>query len=158
MATADCVICVGGRPNDVAAELPAIWVTIPPMTPLPGYVCLVATQHVREPFELPYAERRAFWDGVDRVASVLDAHLHPDKWNYEIHGNTIPHLHLHLYPRWRDDRFAGEAIDPRAAVPRTSEDRRSLAHALLDLWPNWDGLGGSGLPGPVRRPQTDRRA
>lgn len=133
MANVDCVICVRGRPNDVAAELPGIWVTIPPMTPLPGYVCLVATRHVGEPFELPDSERRAFWDGVDRVASVLSANLQPDKLNYEIHGNTIPHLHLHLFPRWRGDRFTGMPIDPRQAVSRTAEDRAALSRALLDL-------------------------
>jgi diadenosine tetraphosphate (Ap4A) HIT family hydrolase len=74
------------------------WVTLPPRTPLPGYVCLVAKRHVREPFELPDSERRAFWDAVDRVASALNATLRPEKLNYEIHGNTIPHLHLHLFP------------------------------------------------------------
>ncbi len=27
------------------------------------------------------------------------------------HGNTLPHLHLHLYPRYRDDPFPGQPID-----------------------------------------------
>jgi hypothetical protein len=29
--------------------------TVPPRTPLAGYVCLVAKRHVVEPFELPMA-------------------------------------------------------------------------------------------------------
>jgi diadenosine tetraphosphate (Ap4A) HIT family hydrolase len=33
------------------------------------------------------------------------------KINYEIHGNTAPHLHLHLFPRHLDDPFAGVSID-----------------------------------------------
>jgi diadenosine tetraphosphate (Ap4A) HIT family hydrolase len=28
------------------------------------------------------------------------------KLNYEIHGNTIPHLHMHLYPRSKVGRAA----------------------------------------------------
>jgi diadenosine tetraphosphate (Ap4A) HIT family hydrolase len=31
--------------------------------------------------------------------------------NYEIHGNTLPHLHMHLLPRLPDDGFVGRPID-----------------------------------------------
>jgi diadenosine tetraphosphate (Ap4A) HIT family hydrolase len=128
-----CLICDAGRPADVATELGAIWVTIPPRTPLRGYICLVAKRHVREPFELPDSERRAFWDDVDRVAAALSSGLRPDKLNYEIHGNTIPHLHLHLFPRWRTDRFAGQPIDTRNTLPRTDADRAAISDALSGL-------------------------
>lgn len=130
---ATCVICASGEPSDVAADLTAVWVTVPPMTPLPGYVCLVSKRHVREPFELPDPQRRAFWDDIDRVARALAAKLEPDKLNYEIHGNTIAHLHLHMFPRWRRDRFAGRPIDGRDLEPRTEDDRRSIASALQAL-------------------------
>ena len=30
------------------------------------------------------------------------------KMNYEIHGNTLPHLHVHLFPRYRGDAFEGD--------------------------------------------------
>jgi len=35
------------------------------------------------------------------------------KLNYEIHGNTIPHLHMHLFPRYVGDAFEGQPINPR---------------------------------------------
>lgn len=37
------------------------------------------------------------------VADVLS----PTKMNYEIHGNTIPHLHMHLSPRTAGDVYVG---------------------------------------------------
>ena len=132
----DCGICAAGEPDDGTLELGAVWVTIPEQTPLPGYVCLVSKLHVREPFELPDANRRAFWDDVDRVASALADGLHPEKLNYEIHGNTVPHLHLHLFPRWRNDRFSGRPIDGRDATPRTAEDRAAILKALASLQPS----------------------
>ena len=110
--------------------------TLPPTTPLPGYVCLVAKRHVREPFQLPDSERRAFWDDVDRVASALHASLRPEKLNYEIHGNTIPHLHLHLFPRWKGDRFEGRPIDGRDAIQRTKDDHFAVLQALRHLAPS----------------------
>jgi diadenosine tetraphosphate (Ap4A) HIT family hydrolase len=117
-----CPICERGVPNDAVAELPGAWVTLPPRAPVPGYVVVVAKRHVREPFELPASERREFWDAVDLVAEAIQAGLRPDKLNYEIHGNTIPHLHLHLFPRWSGDRFSGRPIDLAETEPRSAED------------------------------------
>jgi diadenosine tetraphosphate (Ap4A) HIT family hydrolase len=127
---AECVICAKSQPDDVVADLDAVWVTVPPMTPLRGYVCLVAKRHVREPFELPDPERQRFWADVDRVAAAISAGFRPDKLNYEIHGNTIPHLHLHLFPRWEGDRFTGLPIDWREAERRTDEERAEIAEVL----------------------------
>jgi diadenosine tetraphosphate (Ap4A) HIT family hydrolase len=42
---------------------------------------------------------------IQRVAKVLQVITGAVKLNYEIHGNTIPHLHLHLLPRYREDPF-----------------------------------------------------
>ena len=33
--------------------------------------------------------------------------------NDEIHGNTVPHLHMHVFPRYPGDPFEGAPIDPR---------------------------------------------
>jgi diadenosine tetraphosphate (Ap4A) HIT family hydrolase len=43
------------------------------------------------------------------VARVTEA----VKMNYEIHGNTLPHLHMHFFPRRRGDPFEDRAIDSR---------------------------------------------
>jgi diadenosine tetraphosphate (Ap4A) HIT family hydrolase len=58
----------------------------------------------------------------------------PARLNYEIHGNTLPHLHLHLYPRFAGDPFVGGPIDSRRATFRRSDAelerlRRALASA-----------------------------
>ena len=128
-----CPICQRGRPVDVVTELAGAWVTLPPRAPVAGYVVVVARRHVREPYELPTSERRAFWDAVDLVAEAIQAGLRPDKLNYEIHGNTIPHLHLHLFPRWRGDAFDGRPIDPAQAKPRSAEEQQEVLRALASL-------------------------
>ena len=130
---AACPICERGRPDDVVAELPGAWVSLPSRAPVRGYVVIVAKRHVAEPFELADDERRAFWDAVDDVARAIDRGLRPDKVNYEIHGNTLPHLHLHLFPRWRGDRFEGRPIDPAEAEPRPIEEREAIVAALRML-------------------------
>jgi len=135
MADAACPICERGEPTDVALDLEHVWVTIPPAAPLPGYVVIVAKRHVREPFELEDGDRIAFWTDVDRVAAAIARGLRPDKLNYEIHGNTLPHLHIHLYPRRTSDRFAGRPIDWRESEPRTEADLAAVRKALADYLP-----------------------
>jgi diadenosine tetraphosphate (Ap4A) HIT family hydrolase len=115
-----CPICVHGGPLDVIGELRTVWVTAPQDAPLPGYVCVVAKRHTCEPYELPREELLAFWEESMLVARAVAALLGPKKMNYEIHGNTIPHLHLHLYPRFEGDPFEGQPIDGRQCLFRRS--------------------------------------
>jgi diadenosine tetraphosphate (Ap4A) HIT family hydrolase len=86
---------------------------------------------VEEPFQLPDDEMVAFWRESMAVARALSALFEPRKMNYEIHGNSIPHLHLHLYPRFPGDHFEGRPIAMDApAFTRTKDDLRRMAGAI----------------------------
>lgn len=128
---ASCVICRNARPLDVIAELATTWVTASPTAPLPGYVCVVAKRHVAEPFELREEESAAFWSESMAVAAAVNELIKPSKMNYEIHGNTIPHLHLHLFPRFAGDPFEGRLIDGRSTgFKRSAREIARLAAAI----------------------------
>jgi diadenosine tetraphosphate (Ap4A) HIT family hydrolase len=134
-----CIICRSGAPLDVIAETSACWVSAPETAPLPGYVCITSKAHVNEPFELPPSEQSAFWRDAMCVARAVADQLDPVKMNYEIHGNTVPHLHLHLFPRHTDDPYVGGAIDPRrASFRRTAEAIDGLRSSIVEA------LGSSG--------------
>lgn len=126
-----CPICQRGAPEDVLLDLDRSWVVAPPRAPLPGYVAVFAKAHAVEPFHLPAEDRRAFWDDALLVAAALSDHFRSIKMNYEIHGNTIPHLHLHLFPRFREDPHVGGPIDSRKAMfVRTREDLDGIRAAI----------------------------
>ena len=128
-----CAICARGEPLDVLAEFPESWVTGAEEAPLPGYACVVSKHHVVEPFHLSDADSAAFWRDAMSAARALDALFNPAKMNYEIHGNTIPHLHLHLFPRFPEDPFIGSPIETRAnGFKRTQADLDRMRRALLD--------------------------
>jgi diadenosine tetraphosphate (Ap4A) HIT family hydrolase len=149
-----CPICERGRPLNVLVDLDTTWVTAAPRAPLPGYVCVVSRVHVVEPFELRGRARQAFWDEVSAVAEAVAEVTSAAKLNYEIHGNTVPHLHLHLYPRYPGDPYGGGPIDPSSGheFVRSEADLAALREAIVGT----AGLRLRRSPRrlPVRRPET----
>ncbi len=109
-----CVICLRGRPRDVVAELPSSWLTLGEDSPMRGYGCLVFRRHAVELHDLTPDEGAAFMRDIQRVSRILQSLTGAVKLNYEVHGNTLPHLHMHLFPRYVGDPFEGGPINPRA--------------------------------------------
>lgn len=132
---AGCIVCVEGRPYGIVAELNQTWVTTDPEVAIFGYVCVISKVHAVEPFDLP-DEGVALWLEAMKVAEVLNWLHRPVKLNYEIHGNTLPHLHMHLFPRQPDDGFVGRPIDLRGVRHRYTDDELAqLRSALATITP-----------------------
>jgi diadenosine tetraphosphate (Ap4A) HIT family hydrolase len=60
-------------------------------------------RHVVEPTELTAAESSQFWGELLVAAAAIEAVFAPVKLNYDILGNSVPHLHVHLVPRYAED-------------------------------------------------------
>jgi diadenosine tetraphosphate (Ap4A) HIT family hydrolase len=131
-----CPICRRGVPLDVVAELDAAWVTMSETAPMRGYACVVFRRHAVELHDLSAPEGAAFMRDVQRVSGAVAAATGAVKLNYEIHGNTLPHLHLHVFPRYPGDPFEGGPVDPRAVTatvyaPGEFADMRARVQAAL---------------------------
>lgn len=73
-----------------------------------GYSIVVwRGRHVAEPTELIPDEVSAYWLEVLRVGRALEEHFEPVKMNYDVLGNSLPHLHTHVLPRYADDPRPG---------------------------------------------------
>jgi diadenosine tetraphosphate (Ap4A) HIT family hydrolase len=73
-----------------------------------GYsVVIWRGRHVAEPTELSDEEATAYWLEVLRAGKAIEAVLEPVKLNYDLLGNSLPHLHTHLVPRYADDPRPG---------------------------------------------------
>ena len=82
----------------------------------PGHTLLIPKRHTGSFFELSEQERADLLALLDRAKRVLDAELQPQGYNIGINdgaaaGQTVPHLHVHLIPR-----FEGDLPDPRGGV------------------------------------------
>ena len=106
-----CLICRRGQPLDLVAALETSWLTINEDAPLKGYACLVFRRHAVELHDLTETEGAAYMRDLQRVSRVVQAVTGAVKINCEMHGNSLPHLHTHFYPRRPSDPFDGGPID-----------------------------------------------
>jgi diadenosine tetraphosphate (Ap4A) HIT family hydrolase len=68
-----------------------------------GYTLVVARTHASELFHVSERESMQYFSDMLRVARAIAAAFEPRKMNYELLGNTVAHLHWHLFPRYADD-------------------------------------------------------
>ena len=56
-------------------------------------------------------ENRKFFEDLKKVASVLTDLYHPNKINYAIYGDLVPHLHVHIVPKYEGALQWGEPFN-----------------------------------------------
>ena len=97
--------------------------------------------HVSRPSELDERSWRQFSADVWRAESAVSRSFRPDHVNVACLGNTVPHLHAGIIPRYRSDPHWGRPIwtDKRDFSDRASasdDECEHLAHLLRDTIQN----------------------
>lgn len=85
------------------AELETGYVVLATNQHIPGYTLFLCKHCVPELHELPRDTRSRFLDEMSQVAEAVFRAFQPRKLNYEMLGNSVAHLHWHLFPRYGDD-------------------------------------------------------
>jgi diadenosine tetraphosphate (Ap4A) HIT family hydrolase len=99
-------------------------------------VVIFRGRHVVEPTDLTDSEAAAYGREVMRVARAIQTVMQPVKLNYDVLGNSIPHLHTHLVPRYADDPRPGwpfpfpDPMPPPMPEERLMRDVEALRRAL----------------------------
>ena len=71
-----------------------------------GRVCLVAHRKDAKDFiEMTEDEREEFFSIAKKVNKVLKKLFEPDLMNYAALGNNFTHLHVHIIPRYENERI-----------------------------------------------------
>lgn len=74
--------------------------------------CIVAlNSHKRELFNLDKDTLHLFSDDVSQAASAIQKAFNPQKINYAIYGDLVPHLHYHLVPKYENGDCWGKPFD-----------------------------------------------
>jgi diadenosine tetraphosphate (Ap4A) HIT family hydrolase/HKD family nuclease len=89
----------------------------------PGHALLIPKRHVASWFDATLAERAELVEAVEAARAAIQSLHAPDGFNLGVNvgeagGQTVPHLHLHVIPRYR-----GDVADPRGGVRHVLPER-----------------------------------
>lgn len=77
----------------------------------PGHTIIIPKQHAENILDLPDASVGSVFLTVKRVSAILNKALNPDGFTIginhgEVSGQAVDHLHIHVMPRYADDKGA----------------------------------------------------
>jgi diadenosine tetraphosphate (Ap4A) HIT family hydrolase len=72
-----------------------------------GRCILALKEHKTEVFQLSAAEVEAFGRDMAKASRAVYNVFKPDKINYAAFGDTYPHLHFHLVPKYKGGKSWG---------------------------------------------------
>ena len=86
-----------------------------------GHTLIIPKRHCSNYFNLSIEEQSSCWGLINRVKDLISEECHPDGFNIGINidesgGQTIPHVHIHLIPRYQGD-VAEPAGGVRGVIP-----------------------------------------
>lgn len=81
-----------------------------------GHTLIIPKRHIRSFFDMTETERSSIFNLLTIAKNNLDQEFGPDAYNIGINdgqnaGQTVPHLHIHLIPRYK-----GDTEDPRGGI------------------------------------------
>lgn len=111
-----CPFCHPNKDRKLIAESETVLAIYDKYPVNPGHALIIPKRHCSSFFELTSQEQVACLEMLNEVREILMAQFQPDAFNVgmnigEIAGQTVPHVHIHLIPR-----FVGDVKDPRGGV------------------------------------------
>lgn len=113
-----CPFCFPEKDRELVTESAIAYALFDKYPVSLGHTLIIPKQHTANYFELSEPTKKSCWAVVDRVRMQLSQRFHPDGFNIGINigdaaGQTVPHVHIHLIPRYK-----GDVTNPRGGVRR----------------------------------------
>lgn len=140
-----CAACEGGRPDTIPNadrfySGPTADAYLHRSSSAPGYSIVTwRGRHAAEPTELTADEWCSFSGEVRLVCQAIEAVYAPAKLNIMLLGNSLPHLHAHIVPRYLGDPDPGRPplflMGPEAGSDLEDQKGRlrTLAAAIAEV-------------------------
>ncbi len=131
MATEPCPLCPPTRP--VLAENEDWRLVLNENQATLGRVYFALKRHETDVTALAPGEVLSLWRFAARAKRALDSLFAPDHFNYLFHMNVTPHVHMHIYPRYKAPRaFAGQTFTDTRCGDHYDPQEVSVLDAVTD--------------------------
>lgn len=112
----DCPFCNPDSERELLLETATAYAILDKFPVSKGHTLIIPKKHEPDYFKLSFKEQSACWFMLNKAKEILIERLKPDGFNIGINinesaGQTIPHIHIHLIPRYR-----GDVPEPRGGV------------------------------------------
>ncbi|WP_297506392.1 HIT family protein [Thermococcus sp.] len=128
-----CPFC-SPEPESVVYEGRLIRILIDSYPASKGHLLVVPKRHVERWEELTEEEKLALIRGMELAMEALREVLKAEAFNVGMNlgreaGQTVPHLHLHVIPRWK-----GDSKNPRGGVRKAVLDLEDENLNMKERW------------------------
>jgi diadenosine tetraphosphate (Ap4A) HIT family hydrolase len=112
----DCPFCNPDTDRKLLLESAMAYAMLDKFPVSDGHTLIIPKKHCGNYFELSFKEQSACWFMLNKAKEILTKKLNPDGFNVGINiseaaGQTVPHVHIHLIPR-----FKGDVKEPRGGI------------------------------------------
>jgi ATP adenylyltransferase len=119
-----CPFCRISEERELIAESSTAYSVYDKFPVSEGHALIISKRHCADYFELSNEEQSDCWTMINTVKHILTKKYNPDGFNIGINvneaaGQTIPHIHIHLMPRYK-----GDVKDPEGGVRGVIPEKR----------------------------------
>lgn len=103
-----CLFCYPDTNRELIVESATAFAIYDKFPVSPGHALVIPKRHCANYFDLTFKEQSACWYMLNNVKSCVEKKHSPKGYNVGVNisataGQTIPHAHIHLIPRYSND-------------------------------------------------------
>jgi diadenosine tetraphosphate (Ap4A) HIT family hydrolase len=120
----DCPFCNPDAERELILESATAYAIFDKFPVNNGHALIIPKKHCSDYFELSFKEQAACWYMLNKAKEILTKQFNPDGFNIGINinetaGQTVPHVHIHLIPRYK-----GDVKEPKGGVRGVIPDKQ----------------------------------
>lgn len=124
MSDQDCRFCMANPNREILIEGKYGLAALDRHPVNEGHFLVIPHRHFPDYFDISDEEREEIWSLVAQGKKLIDEKYNPDGYNIGINvgeaaGQSVPHLHIHVIPRYK-----GDVENPKGGVRGVVPERK----------------------------------
>ena len=112
----NCPFCKMDSERDLIMESDTVFAIFDKYPVSKGHALIIPKRHCANYFDLTVEEQVKCLDLLNQVQKLISAQFKPDGFNIGVNvndagGQTVPHVHIHLIPRYN-----GDVLNPEGGI------------------------------------------